>query len=55
MIAFGDSINDLALFEAADECYAVANADERLKAAANGIIGSNENDSVAHWLLKNAV
>lgn len=55
MIAFGDSINDLALFEAADECYAVANADERLKAAASGIIGSNENDSVAHWLLKNAV
>lgn len=50
IIAFGDAVNDIPLFEAADECYAVANADERLKARATGVIARNNEDGVAHWL-----
>lgn len=52
LVAFGDAVNDLPLFAAADERYAVANAIEELKAAATGIIGSNEEDGVARFLLK---
>ena len=47
IIAFGDSVNDISLFEAADERYAVSNADPRLKALADGIIPSNDEDGVA--------
>jgi len=50
MICFGDGINDLPMFLAADECYATANADPKLKAAATGIISSNNEDAVALWL-----
>lgn len=52
VISFGDAINDLPMFEISDECYAVENAVEELKAAADGVIGSNENDGVAKWLLE---
>ncbi|MBQ7186208.1 MAG: HAD family phosphatase [Ruminococcus sp.] len=45
--AFGDSVNDIALFETADEKYAVSNADPRLKALADEIIPSNDEDGVA--------
>lgn len=41
MVAFGDNLNDLPLFAAADESYAVSNAHERILAAATGVIGSN--------------
>ncbi len=54
VVCFGDGKNDLPMFEIADECYAVCNADEELKKAATGIIGSNEDDGVAKWLLSNA-
>lgn len=50
VISFGDAVNDLPMFEISDECYAVENAVEELKAAATGIIDSNENDGVANWL-----
>ena len=50
VVAFGDAINDLPLFAAADECYAVENAVEELKAAATGVIPSNARDGVARWL-----
>ncbi len=50
MVCFGDGINDLPMFLAADECYATANADPKLKTAATGIIGSNDEDAVALWL-----
>ena len=55
MVCFGDGINDMSLFQAADECYAVANAVEELKAIATGVIGSNEEGSVAKWLECNGV
>lgn len=54
LVAFGDGLNDLDLFRAADEAYAVENAVPELKAIATGIIGSNQNDGVARWLLENA-
>ncbi len=50
IIAFGDNINDLPLFEAADECYAVENAVEALKNAATDVIGKNTSDSVAKFI-----
>ncbi len=52
VVSFGDAVNDLPMFEISDECYAVANAVDELKAAATGIIGSNEEDGVARWLLR---
>ena len=48
--AFGDSINDKALFEIADERYAVANAAPELKALADRIIPANDEDGVAKTL-----
>ena len=54
IVAFGDNLNDLPLFAAADECYAVANAKDELKAVATGVIGSNEEDGVARWLAEHA-
>lgn len=52
IIAFGDNLNDIPLFEAADECYAVSNAEEKLKAIATGIIGSNDEDAVAEFIFE---
>ena len=52
MVAFGDGPNDLPLFDAADEGYAVENAHPLLKSAATSIIGLNTNDGVARWLLE---
>ena len=51
VISFGDAVNDLPMFEISDECYAVVNAVDELKANATGIIESNEDDGVAKWLL----
>ena len=53
IISFGDSINDVPLFEVSDECYAVANAVEPLKRVADDVIGCNDEDSVAKWLIEN--
>ncbi len=50
VVSFGDAVNDIPMFEISDECYAVENAVAELKAAATGIIDSNENDGVANWL-----
>lgn len=51
VVGFGDNLNDIPLFEACDESYAVANAKDEVKAIATGIIGSNDEDGVADWLL----
>lgn len=53
VVVFGDGMNDMPMFEVADECYAVGNAAEELKAYATGIIGSNAEDGVAKWLEDN--
>ena len=55
IIAFGDGLNDLPMFEIADECYAVSNAVDELKAIATGIIESNNADGVAKWLNKHVI
>ncbi len=52
IVAFGDSENDLDLFAVADECYAVENAVPELKARATAVIGSNNEDAVAKFLLQ---
>lgn len=54
IVAFGDGVNDIPLFKAADECYAVENAAPELKEIATAVLGTNEEDSVAKWLLENA-
>ncbi len=51
MVAFGDGLNDLPLFEAAQERCAVENAVLPLKQAADQVIPSNQEDGVAKWLL----
>ena len=52
IVAFGDNLNDIPLFEIADESYAVANAQDELKAIATAVIGHNDNDAVAEFLLE---
>ena len=52
LVVFGDSVNDLPMFAAADEAYAVSNAIDEVKAAATGIIGSNDEDSVARFIAR---
>lgn len=50
VVCFGDGLNDLPLFALSDESYAVQNAVEELKSVATGIIPSNQEDGVAHFL-----
>ncbi len=50
VVVFGDSLNDLAMFEIADEAYAVENAMTALKEIATRVIGSNNEDGVAKFL-----
>jgi Cof subfamily protein (haloacid dehalogenase superfamily) len=52
VVGFGDNLNDLPLFAACDEAYAVANAREEVKAAATGVIGANVDDGVVKFLLE---
>ena len=52
IIAFGDNLNDIPLFEIADEAYAVSNAHEQLKKIATGVIGSNDEDAVVKFMME---
>jgi len=52
-VVFGDGKNDIDMFEMADECYAVENAVDELKALATKVIAGNNEDAVAKWLEKN--
>jgi Cof subfamily protein (haloacid dehalogenase superfamily) len=51
LVAFGDQDNDLGLLRLAARGIAVANAAPGLKAAADRVIGSNEEDGVVRYLL----
>ena len=53
IVSFGDAINDIPMFLISDECYAVENAVDELKAMATTIIPSNNEDGVAKWLSEN--
>jgi len=50
LVVFGDSINDLPMFEIADEAISVSNARPEVLSAADHIIGSNESDAVAKYI-----
>ncbi len=50
VICFGDSDNDLSMFETADESYAPANANDRVKSAATAVIGHHDEEGIAHFL-----
>ena len=50
MICFGDSDNDISMFELADECYAMGQGLDQLKAMATATIGTNNDNGVAQFL-----
>lgn len=55
LVVFGDNLNDVPLFEAADRAYAVANAIPELLAIATEVIPSNDEDGVATWLTESVL
>ena len=50
VICFGDSDNDLSMFRAADESYAPANANDRIKSVATAVIGHHNEEGIARFL-----
>ncbi len=50
LVCFGDAENDVSMFEAADEKYAVSNAVPELKRLATAVIGDHDEDAVARFL-----
>lgn len=46
IVSFGDNHNDISMFSVSDRCYAVENAFDDVKSAADGIIGSNDSIGV---------
>lgn len=53
LVVFGDGVNDIDMFQIADEAYAVENAVPELKKMATAIIEDNNHDGVARWLIQN--
>lgn len=52
MTVFGDNLNDVNMFRMAHKSVAVSNASEEIKKIATEVIGSNEEDSVIKYILK---
>ncbi|MEE0859422.1 MAG: HAD family hydrolase [Acutalibacteraceae bacterium] len=52
LVVFGDSFNDIPMFEIADKSYAVMNAKHSLKQIATEVIGYNYENSVASKLFE---
>ena len=52
VVGFGDSANDIEMFQLCDETYAVANASPEIQDMANGIIPRNEDYGVPRFLRK---
>jgi len=50
VVAVGDSLNDLAVIEAVGLGVAMGNAQEQVKEAADLVIGSNNEDGIAHLI-----
>lgn len=50
VVAFGDNHNDISLMKAADRCYAPANSAEAVKAIADRVIPSADDEGVAQFL-----
>ncbi len=55
IVAFGDDTNDIDLLEYAGIGVAMANALDEVKAAADTICDTNENNGVAKWLEENVL
>ena len=53
VISFGDNLNDIPMFEASDESYAVANAKDEVKLKADGVIESNLDNGVVKFIEQN--
>jgi Cof subfamily protein (haloacid dehalogenase superfamily) len=51
IIGFGDNYNDIPLYQACDDFFAVDNAINELKDRATGVIGDNNSDSVAKFIV----
>ena len=50
VICFGDSDNDLSMFDVADESYAPSNAKDSVKQAATAIVGHHDEDGISEFL-----
>lgn len=50
-VSSGDSNNDISMFETSDKSYAVSNASDFVKSKSSGIIGSNNENSVAKFII----
>lgn len=50
IICFGDSDNDMSMFELANESYAPANAKAPIKEKASAVIGHHDEDGIAKFL-----
>jgi len=50
VVCFGDSDNDLSMFQLADEAYAPDNAKSDVKSAATAVIGHHDADGIARFL-----
>jgi Cof subfamily protein (haloacid dehalogenase superfamily) len=50
VVCFGDSDNDLSMFEVADESYAPENATGEIKSAATAVIGHHDDEGIARFL-----
>jgi len=50
VVCFGDSDNDLSMFEMADESYAPDNPNDAIKAAATAVIGHHDDEGIARFL-----
>ncbi len=55
VVVFGDGANDVSMFEAADEAYAVAGAVDELRARATAVIGGNDDNAVVRWIEENVL
>ena len=52
IVVFGDNLNDIPMMKMADWSVAVGNAFDEVKACADEVIGMNDEDAVAHWILQ---
>lgn len=52
VVVFGDNTNDLSMMRMADWSVAVGNAIDEVKQAADEVIGTNEADAVARFILE---
>ena len=50
LVGFGDNLNDVALWEASDCFYAVANAHPEIQNMAHSVLPSNEENGVAVYI-----